>query len=157
MSANSFPSAIIGCEVDPKSLWEEREERYCEHQADPRKKFCPECGKPTGVRRFFVPRFSTDHDRLEEGEDLVGYGFKHPIDKGLDGGRIVCGVKSTDGERCFVGLHRAHVGYDDRDGVMAKLPPGMVDYQEETRQALEPLGLWNPLTFGLWAVQYWSY
>src|SRR3990172_4790311 len=83
MGADYYAYALIGCEVDPKLLWESHPIRQCRHDIPEGFRFCPECGKPnqpiiTYRRRFGEDR--EDYDCTEEDflHDGLGYDAEEP-------------------------------------------------------------------------------
>ncbi len=62
-----------------------------------------------------------------------------------DGNRWFCGIATTAAEGAYHGqeVKGPVVGFDKAE--------------ERVRKVLEPLGLWNPTSFKLWAINYCSY
>ena len=124
--------AVIGCEVDTEKLYRFEEIAH-EHPAPDGAKFCPVCGAAVGQFEA-VPIYDGDG----------------PCEAKLGKFRIVW---ATDYERAWVGQF-AESCWEDEGRVDVH---GIEDTKSQLRVALQPLGLWDESTFGLWAVLHCSY
>lgn len=146
MGTDYYANAVIGCEVTGK-LYRTFEVPGCRCTADKGGKFCPSCGKSTIPRQEEEPMpFYDEDNQCLRIEDPSGTSVTIPV------------RYSTDRKRAFAGIFSV-VDDDHREG--AKLLPMLEDRIGEEirkiRSALEPLGLWDPSTFGLWSVLTVSY
>ena len=131
MSASYYARAVIGCEVTGK-LYRQVTVPSCAHVNAPTMKFCGECGKPTAKQTIEEPvtGYDADNDKI----DALG----------------VC--HTTDKKRSFVGVVVAA-----RDWKDTAMRVDFATVQERVRSVLEPRGLWDSTSFGLWSVLYCSY
>lgn len=125
--------AVIGCLVPSELLYRLTPERACVHPLPEGAGFCPVCGKPA-YKPVQEPIYNADTNMLN--------------------GLHV--VSDTDKQHFIIGPLVAKAwadeipGYEPLEGRMGRL-------EQQTRVVLEPLGLWDANTFGLYAVPYVSY
>ncbi len=132
MSCTYTAHALVGVEIDPKSLWRTVTTRSCAHDLPDGARYCPTCGKPALTERV---------DMVEgyDGDDKLG---------------VVQLVWSTDKEQCFA-VYQQAVTRRDCAAVVSLPDPEVA--RTWLRQQLLPLGLWNVDKFGLWSVLHCSY
>jgi hypothetical protein len=135
MGADYYAYAVIGCEVTGK-LYKPAVEPGCLHKNPPTQAFCGTCGKKT-VKHTEIPIDGFDPD-----DNLLVFN-----------GRALKVVHTTDDERAFAGLTTTAI--DHRDSATR------IDLdtfaREMVQEVLEPLGLWDPTSFGIWSVLFCSY
>ena len=156
MGADYYAYALIGCEVDPKLLWESHPIRQCRHDIPEGFRFCPECGKPNQPIITYRRRFGEDREDYDSTEkDLLRDGFGYEAQE-LDGLII---KPTTDGRGAVAGIlscmaHDNHLGFspidiDDLDHITSLIA--------KAEDILSEHGLWDKDKFGLYAVQNCSY
>jgi hypothetical protein len=121
-------NTVVGCEVPRDKLYKTSVVSGCRHANAPGAKFCSQCGAKAWIEQ-------------EEPID------RYDRDRGKLGTLSVCGT--TDGERMFVGIVSESC---DQGRSQAKKMPIYLDAEVIVRQQLDPLGLWDPTTFGIWCV-----
>ena len=138
MGVDYYASAVIGCEVTGKLHVTVLKPR-CSHVNAPGAKFCAECGVATAP--------------IEVKEPIPGY-----TDESDQIGELAL-VHTTDDERTFVGVQsRAESLRRSGFGGVTKLPfVEVLGAYHRVKAVLEPLGLWDEASFGLWSVLYCSY
>lgn len=141
MGADWYARAVLGCEVTGK-LYRIELKPSCAHAFDRTAfKFCPHCGK--------------DSRDVENEVPIAGYDPDEGVINTRSGPVRV--AWTTDQKRMFAGfVAKADDHYSDGASMMPS-SPGLVAPADWVREALEPLGLWDPATFGLWALLYCSY
>lgn len=140
MGVDYYATALIGCEVPRDVFFRTVKKRGCRSELVEGAQFCPSCGKPTWIEEEMGPW------EVLEDDHKLGLHLKGKA------GEIVRFAFTTDEKRGFAGLYRIGAGDD-----AGRLPWPDRCVKEATREALEPLGLWDEESFGLWAVQYCSY
>ena len=155
MSAVYYAYAVIGVRLLPEQFVTKdvRPVRGCEHKFD--SDFCPLCGSPKWKER----KISFDALVTDEGDDELDVFHGIPVSYDTDDRHVYLGItaKITD-EGCgpdiatqsgrgpeFVGLSRT----------TTKISVEQI--REKLKSVLEPLGIWDEKSFGLWAVLYCSY
>lgn len=128
MSVTFYASGLIGCETTGKTDVVVQKPR-CPHDISKAVKFCSECGESVKP--------------IEKTEPLPGL-----VDAVKAAGLSF--ASTTDGEREFIGLK---AGSTD-DATRTHIPD---DIKDKVRTALEPFGLWDEASFGLWGIQFCSY
>jgi len=129
MGVYYYAYAVIGCEVTGK-LYDEIEVRRCQCTPAPvSSKYCPECGSLAAPRSERTPRPYFDEDASVIGGLMVTF--------------------ANDKKRAFAGL-RACVTMNG-DASLLSIPDPVMAF-DAVRAELERFGLWNPASFGLWAV-----
>lgn len=148
MGASYTAYAVIGVEIPAAKLYREARVRLCQHEAPAGATFCPTCGKPAwGTEKEPIAAYKPDGERPHFTPKLAGWDV----------------AVSSNGERAYIGLVCRGVpsreSYrEPRDqGDFRHLTGGDVnDLRQKLQADLEPLGLWDGVKFGLWAVLYCS-
>jgi len=132
MGTDYYAYAVIGCEVTGK-LYDETGVRQCGCPLGVGR-FCEHCGKSTELRVRRTPKPFYDEDHSTIGSLKVSF--------------------TTDDKRAFAGLRtKASV----MGGADLWPIPNPADFFDAVKAELEKFGLWDPTTFGLWAVMHCSY
>ena len=127
---------VIGCKVDEKKFRINKKVRGCDCKVDniENMKFCSNCSKKV---------WEEDYDFIEgyeEDESFLGI----PL------------VYNTDHRECWVPIYSGEA--DDRiDNIKLNLPKSIEELKAELKTKLEPSGLWDEDSFGIWCIQYCSY
>lgn len=141
MGAEYEAFSIIGCRVDGEKLFTETTVKTCTHTFDASFAFCPKCGKPateTELEALFDEDEGDYNGRLGGLDVVVPFSDDEIPDWAYIGPIVARG--SSDGP-------------DDR----TQLPADLAAIKEQTRVALDPLGLWDESAFGLWTLLDCSY
>lgn len=137
MGVDYYAHAVIGCEVTGK-LTKRVTAPGCPHVSLPATApFCAFCGKPS------TKVVEAPIDGYDEEDHAIGN---------------YCVVGTTDGERQFVGLIAS--SDPDVNGGATRLGgdlPDLNTFKLELRLTLEPLGIWDDKSFGLWSLIRCSY
>jgi len=137
MSVDWRGAAVIGCEVTGKT---EKEVGVpaCTHGPPSSAKFCPECGKPPT---------KTQKAPIDGWDNIKKAGLQS--------------FSTTDGEREFIGIGVSTMGDDGAArfdlGAFISFDQTVAELEWAIQRVLEPLGLWDKASFGLWTVMYCSY
>lgn len=138
MSIDWTMAAVIGCEIPVAKLHTELVlEPGCAHTlVRTNSRFCSECGAPARkVERSPIAGYDEDEQTL--GAMSVAF--------------------TTDNERAFAGYVVAVRAEGGKVGHEALHPEELASMREAVRVVLEPLGLWDAHSFGLYAVPRCSY
>ncbi len=134
MSVTYRAKAFIGCKVTRDRLFHTVKARGCDHAPLHSTLYCPHCGKLMWVDKK-VPISQWDEE-----DDLSGLTLVHGM-----------------GDELYACVR--YVVAED-SGIADKLMPLHEDSVAMTKRMLqvklEPLGLWDESTFGLWSVLYCS-
>ncbi len=129
MSATWSATALIGVKVRGSSLYTTSVHPGCNcFAAVPGAKFCPQCGKPA-LRSV-----------------------KQPIAEYDEGKKTVCGLPVVEAEGYWYVAALLLSTTDYRQGEFVNFTETFDEMRHRLRAALQPLGLWQEATFGLWAV-----
>lgn len=133
MSVDYNAYAVLGVMIPKEKLFRISTVPHEEHPIPEGAEFCPKCGKRVSVTEK-TPIYE-EGSRQNNWTDLLG---SFPI------------VWGTDQEE-------AYVGEWTRNGRKPIVPSSFETIKAKLREVLEPLGLWDEETFGLYAVLYCSY
>lgn len=126
--------AIIGMRIRKANLYDRVPNDKCEygHKLPGCVNFCPECGRKV-QRMIEVPRSFYD----SKNKEVAGYAV-------LDN---ICE------ENWFIVVHRVCTDNPDKACklMIKEVFPDIHKIWDEMKGKLEPLGLWNPHSFGIWA------
>jgi hypothetical protein len=139
MSVCAFASAIIGVKIDESKLYKKVTKKAFPHNYDESFQFDPKSGKPL---------WKTEKTPIKEFDEE---------EETLSGLKVVF---STDHFHCFVSAFGTGTSYDENGYSKIELEnsDGFIDkLKKELKKALEPLGLWDEKSFGLYSVIYISY
>jgi len=139
MGTDYYAYAVIGCEVTGK-LYDETGVRRCDCPIGPGR-FCAHCGKSTALEVRHTPKTFYDENAHTIGILTVSF--------------------TTDYKRAFAGI-RTKVSsegvYSEKKGYADLRPiPNPADFFNVVKAELEKFDLWDPSSFGLWAVLHCSY
>lgn len=137
MGVDYYAYAVIGCEVTDK-LCDTVLERRCACPPPPiQAAYCPTCGSSTGPieRQIFKPWYNADDQTI--GSLTVSF--------------------TTNDKRAIAGLRSKVSSSSERLGFADVWPISSAEFIETVKAELEKFGLWDPATFGLWAVLHCSY
>lgn len=138
MGVDYYANSVIGMGISPELLEKEQRRRGCGHP-EGRGRYCAECGKPM----YISTKESIDGF---DGDTLFGLAVSSSTDNGYFVVHLV-GV-TTDSSRSD----------SDTGCKMIPLEDDVVAKSRQTiKEKLEPAGLWNEKTFGLWSILYCSY
>ena len=144
MSSTVIAYTIIGSKVDRCDLYVEETKDVHINCSPGTGRFCPDCGRPVNetekIRRP-LPQFGDDGLASERFGDL----------------NFVCARFGDDDSRCFIGsLMRCARTWKNRGEPKYISEIDLNWHRERVRTALEPLGLWDPMKFGIWTALYFS-
>lgn len=149
MGTSYYAYAIIGCEVTGKLYREVEVPTRCEHAGaaivshdvyvvnGPQAKFCAQCGKQQSKMELQpIEQYDEENSALN-GLIVVWSGYRGNARKDL---------------RSFAGIVvEAHL----EGGYVTRMPVPINEFDnraEMVRDALQEVGMWDPDSFGLWAV-----
>lgn len=140
MGADYYAMAVIGCEIT-KDARRGVVRRPCDHEIQRGDTFCPKCGKSTTPREFvgLNPAINEDVTVITSVGGQLGL------------------ATTTDKRRIFAGIVCETGSIGDGDSAAMKCALHWAAIEATCKAVLEPLSLWDPSTFGLWAVGYCSY
>ena len=143
MGCSSKASAVIGVRISTKTVLAcglaKTPIRGCAHPETPGK-FCPECG--AAIWKVISSRTFEDIDDFEQNTDLAGFSCAY----------------DTDQEHVHLGIS-AQTEWEGGRSAPELLPDaaGLAARKAALEAFLEPLGLWNERSYGLWPILYVSY
>lgn len=147
MGVDYYAYAVIGCEVTGKLYDEAKMEvRQCDcPSGGTPATFCAYCGRRiatvTRVKRTPKPFYEEENDRLL-----------------LPGGGHLTVRTTEDNKQAFAGIATNAVDTCGDSSTRIAFEPGSFSLAyDAVRAGLESLGLWDPATFGVWAVMCCSY
>lgn len=138
MGADYYSYLIVGCSVDEDKFKIPTKVRACKCDVDKIEdmKFCPKCGEEV---------WTEDYDLIEGYEEDESF-------LGLDL------VYNTDNENCWIAIRKKEIGgYHKDDCDKLDRNDDIEQLKEELKAKLEPHGLWDEESFGIWIIQYCSY
>ncbi len=125
MGYDATAQTIIGVKINEKHLYENKPVRCCQHP-EKDSKFCSECGKPMWKDCQVRKDFYDDDNVVSEVFNLV---------------------ELQHADWCFIGL----VAESGSQGAPVKQTITDIEFvKQELKEVLEPLGLWEEESFGIW-------
>ncbi len=139
MGTSYSAKAVIGCEITGKLFYEATEAVPCAHNPTIGVAYCPMCGK-----KQYEPTWKlVDAAKWADDESLILVGDLPVVFAGYLGNK-------AHELRAFVGIVATSDSYNDYatrlDG------KDLAQWRDLVKQQLEPIGMWDESTFGLWAV-----
>jgi hypothetical protein len=138
MGVDYYSYLVVGCSIDDSKFEIPTKVRACECVVDGIEdmKFCSSCGKEVWKEDYdFV-------DGYEEKESFLGL----PL------------VYDTDYNNCWIAIRKKAVGgYNNDEFDTLDRYDNIEELKKELKEKLEPHGLWDEESFGIWVIQQCSY
>lgn len=140
MSVVYYAYAVVGVRLLPKQFVTKdvKRVRGCKHEFD--SDFCPVCGSP----KWREEKISFDALATDEGDDKLDVFHGIPV------------CYNTDDQYVYLGITAKTSYYGEEDECEINIL-SIEQIREKLKSVLEPLGIWDEKSFGLWAVLYCSY
>ena len=138
MGVDYYSYLVVGCSIDEDKLKIPTKVRACDCNVDKIEdmKFCSKCGEEV---------WKEDYDLIEgyeEDESFLGFDL----------------VYNTDNENCWIAIRKKEVGgYNRNEFDMLDPSDNIEELKAELKAKLEPHGLWDKESFGIWVMQCCSY
>lgn len=153
MGADYSAYAVIGCQVELDNIPVKKERVKAfkhDYPDDGEIKFDPKTGKALW-KTVEYPEFAFDYDK-----------YDHPDDNGGKTKIVKLGTlkmyHGTDGEPTVLGVGTGENTYSNGGEDCDFMPlPDMESIKKKVKEVLEPIGMWNEETFGLYSILYCSY
>ena len=133
MGVSYWSYLIVGCKVDKEKFKINKIEEscYCDVRGKQFMEYCSKCGKKVVEEDYDVI------DGYEEDESFLELPLVH----------------NTDYKDCWIAIYKEEF----EDCVKMELPKTIEELKIELKSKIEPFGLWNEDSFGVWCIQYCSY
>ena len=144
---------MVGCEVPTSKVWEEVTTWACPHAAEwaakqPGMKYCPTCGVKIGQRPMWKKLFGDDTDKLLSEEAHGTWpGYEADLGGNLELQSVVISYRAH-----FVAGVSLIEGVTTNELAFRPWGDNWKQLSVDLRLALEPLGLWNEASFGLYLI-----
>jgi hypothetical protein len=139
MSVDHCAISLIGCRLEKDKFSSTKMVRGCNHDLPEGANFCPKCG--------------------EKSFSMEAYSLLKDVDfnKKLESSGICVMFQDSDfGSKFFVGLKKFVTSEVDIIGIDYSRAESsdFASAKEETREALEKMGMWDEKNFAIWTVGY---
>ena len=135
MGVSYWSYLIVGCKVDKEKFKINKIERSCNCDIDKRFiKFCSKCGKEAVDESYDVI------DGYKEDESFLELPLVH----------------NTDHKDCWIAIYKEEID-DRKNSVKIESSKTIEELKIELKSKIEPFGLWDEDSFGVWCIQYCSY